>query len=148
MQFFFQIQSILALSAASLIYWAPFASAGGCYPTYSSGSKYSIGAWVSASVTTTTPITYTSCSPPGSGSCPASGYKQEGGVTTTEKFNFQCISEYWCSQSGFAPGGTYSSTAWNKESTACTVRKMVMMLLLMWPVLQCCYHQRTIFYSH
>ena len=79
------------------------ASAAGCHPTYTSGSKYSIGTSVSSSITTTTPLSYTPCSPPGTATCPASGYKQEGGVSSTDTYNFQCISEHWCSQSGFAP---------------------------------------------
>ena len=117
----FQIQSILAAVFVSATFTWSVASAGGCYPSYSAGTKYSVGSWVSTSITTTTPITYTECSPAGSGSCPATGYKQEGGVSTTANYNFQCISNDWCSQSGFAPGGTYSSTAWTQESTACTV---------------------------
>lgn len=96
------------------------ASAAGCHPTYTSGSKYSIGTYVSSSITTTTPLSYTPCSPPGTATCPASGYKQEGGVSSTDTYNFQCISEHWCSQSGFAPTTIYWDQAWSKENIACT----------------------------
>jgi len=114
----FRLESIVAVCAIALT--SSLVSAGGCYPTYSAGSKYGIGSWVSSSISSTTPITYTACSPAGSGTCPASGYKQEGGVTTTATYNFNCISEYWCSQSGYAPTTIYASMAWSQEATACS----------------------------
>jgi len=96
------------------------ASAAGCNAAYSAGSTYIVGDLVSASVTTTTPVTYTPCSTPGVGTCTANGFVLGGGVTTTESFNYECNSEYWCSNAGFAPGGPYSDLAWTKDSTACT----------------------------
>ena len=112
----FKIQSIV-LSAAL---WG-HAAAAGCYSSYSSGSAYAVGDWVSMSTTVTSPVTYTACSPPGMGSCPSNGFVTVGGVTTTSVNNYQCNSQYWCSNSGFAPGSVYSDLAWTKESAACTV---------------------------
>ena len=97
------------------------ASAAGCNAAYSAGSTYVVGDLVSTSVTTTTPVTYTPCSEPGVGTCTANGFVLSGGVTTTESFNYECNSEYWCSNAGFAPGGPYSDLAWTKDSSACTV---------------------------
>lgn len=92
----------------------------GCYPTYTSGPSYKRDDWTSSSVTTTTPITWVQCTPNVEG-CPASGQKQEGGVTTTTRNNYQCISDDWCGQVGYAPGGTYSDLAWKMESEMCSV---------------------------
>ena len=83
------------------------ADAAGCHPTYSSSTTYVAGDWVSASTTVETTTS--------SGST----------TSTTEVHNYQCVSgpnSGFCAQSGFAPGGQYSSTAWIKESAVCTVR--------------------------
>lgn len=102
-----------------------YTSAAGCYPAYSSGSTYAVGASVSVSSTTstTTPVVYTPCTTPGVGTCTVNGFVVTGGVTTTTtaSYNYVCFSEYWCSNAGFAPGSTYSEYAWTKDSTACTV---------------------------
>merc|ERR1719217_1575095 len=81
------------------------ADAAGCHPTYSSSTTYVAGDWVSAS---TTVETTTGCA---------------STTSTTEVHNYQCVSgpnSGFCAQSGFAPGGQYSSTAWIKESAVCT----------------------------
>lgn len=98
-----------------------YADAAACNPAYASGSTYAVGDGVSVSVTTTTPVVYTPCSTPGVGTCTAAGFVLTGGVSTTATYNYACSSEYWCSNSGFAPGGTYSEYAWTKDTTACTV---------------------------
>ena len=95
-----------------------YASAAGCYPAYS-GKTYSQGSAVSADVTTTTPVSYASCSPPSS-TC-VNGWITTGGVTTTTKYNFVCSSDVWCGVVGYQPGGTYSDLAWTKDATACSV---------------------------
>lgn len=92
----------------------------GCYPAYSSGTDYTVGSVVSSSVTTTTPITYVQCFPPGEGDCPDSGQKQLGGETSTSSKNYVCKSNDWCPAEGYAPGGTYSDLAWTEEGE-CTV---------------------------
>lgn len=97
-----------------------YADAAACNPAYASGSTYAVGDGVSVSVTTTTPVVYTPCTTPGVGTCTAAGFVLTGGVSTTATYNYACSSEYWCSNSGFAPGGTYSEYAWTKDTTACT----------------------------
>ena len=94
------------------------ASAAGCFPAYSGGVSYSVGSSVSSAISTTTPVVYTSCvvSP----TC-LTGYVQTGGVTTITSYNFVCKSKDWCSNGGYAPGGTYSDIAWTKEAAACSV---------------------------
>jgi hypothetical protein len=95
------------------------AAAAGCYPAYGSGGTYSKGSAVSADVTTTSPVSYASCSPPSS-TC-VNGWITTGGVTTTTKYNFVCSSDVWCGVVGYEPGGTYSDLAWTKDATACSV---------------------------
>ncbi len=105
-------------SALSLFLIISSASAAGCYPAYSPGSAYRVGTSVSQSITTTTPLVWTSCAV-GAG-CPT-GWTQTGGVATTATHNFACISKDWCSNAGFAPGSVYTDIAWSKEATACSV---------------------------
>eukprot|EP00580_Thalassiosira_gravida_P013404 CAMPEP_0201681400 /NCGR_PEP_ID=MMETSP0494-20130426/51093_1 /ASSEMBLY_ACC=CAM_ASM_000839 /TAXON_ID=420259 /ORGANISM="Thalassiosira gravida, Strain GMp14c1" /LENGTH=730 /DNA_ID=CAMNT_0048165147 /DNA_START=146 /DNA_END=2338 /DNA_ORIENTATION=- len=111
-----QINSII-LTAALLGH----ASAQGCYPAYIIDGSYSAGEMVSA--TTIIESTSTeSCTPPGTGLCPSSGFETTT-VTTTETHNYECKSEpssQFCSQSAFAPNGIYSGQAWIKESAECT----------------------------
>ena len=100
------------------------ADAAGCHPTYSSSTTYDAGDWVSASTTVETTTTCT-C---GTSGCPTSPGQTTGcasTTSTTEVHNYQCVSgpaSAFCAQSGFAPGGEFSSTAWTKESAVCTVR--------------------------
>ena len=105
-------------SALSLFFIIGSTSAAGCYPAYSPGSAYRVGSSVSQSITTTTPLVWTSCAV-GAG-CPT-GWTQTGGVATTAIHNFACISNDWCSNTGFAPGSVYTDIAWTKEATACSV---------------------------
>lgn len=98
----------------------PPPSVPGCYPPYTQGKAYSIYDWVSASTTTTTDVSYVAC-PPGQGNCPLNGWRQEGGITTSATYNYQCHSDIWCSNSGYAPGSVYSNVAWTKEMVACSV---------------------------
>jgi hypothetical protein len=105
-------------SALSLFLIISSASAAGCYPAYSPGSAYTVGSSVSQSITTTTPLLWTSCAV--SAGCPT-GWTQTGGVSSTATHNFACISNDWCSNAGFAPGSVYSDIAWTKEATACSV---------------------------
>jgi hypothetical protein len=93
-------------------------SAAGFYPVYSPGSANVLGTSVSQSITTTTPLAWTACAV--GGSCPT-GWTQTGGVSTAATYNFVCNSPYWCSNSGYAPGGFYSDLAWTKEAAACSV---------------------------
>lgn len=118
-----KIQSILALCATLTSWGLDAAAARECYPAYIPGMAYSVGTWVSSSFTSITPITYTECSPPGSDSCPPIGFVQEGGVTSTASYNYECHSEYWCSARGYSPDSIYAEYAWTKESTECTVRR-------------------------
>jgi len=111
--------ALLLLSAAGLGVYTTLASV--CYPAYVPGSRYAVGAWVSKSVTMTSSILYTACTPPGVGACPPSGFQMEGGNSTTAKHNYQCNSNDWCSNIGFAPGSLYSDIAWTKENPACAV---------------------------
>jgi len=111
----FKVLSI-ALGSTLLSY-----AAAACNPAYVSGSTYAVGDGVSASITTTTAVVYSPCSTPGVGSCTAAGFILTGGVSNTATYNYVCSSEYWCSNSGYAPGGTYSDLAWTQDSTACTV---------------------------
>jgi hypothetical protein len=96
-----------------------YTAAAGCYPAYSSGGTYSVGSAVSQSVTTTTPVSYASCSTPSS-TC-VNGWITTGGVSTTTKHNFVCASDVWCSS--YAPGGTYSDLAWTKDASECSVSR-------------------------
>ena len=98
----------------------PPPSVPGCYPPYTQGMAYSISDWVSASTTTTTDVSYVAC-PPGQGNCPLNGWRQEGGVSTSATYNYQCHSDIWCSNSGYAPGSVYSNVAWTKEMVVCSV---------------------------
>lgn len=115
-----QPTALLLISAALGLggYTAVLASV--CYPAYVPGSTYAVGAWVSKSITTTSPILYTACTP-GVSACPPSGFSTEGGNSTTATHNYQCNSNYWCSNVGFAPGSVYSDIAWTKENPACVV---------------------------
>jgi hypothetical protein len=92
-----------------------------CYPAYSPGGTYSKGSAVSQVVTVTTPIVYTACTPP-SATC-VNGWIQTGGVTTSSTHNYVCLSDDWCSNVGYAPGGVYTDLAWTKVSTPCTVSR-------------------------
>jgi hypothetical protein len=95
-------------------------SAAGCYPAYSTVGSYSVGSGVSSAVSATTPIVYTACTV-GTSGCSAGGWLVTGGVTTTTTYNYVCNSPFWCSNSGYAPGGIYSDLAWTKEAAACSV---------------------------
>ena len=95
-----------------------YASAVGCFPAYSGGGSYSVGSSVSSAISTTTPVVYTACTV--SPTC-LTGYVQTGGVTTTTSYNFECKSNVWCNNMGYAPGGIYSDLAWTKDPAACSV---------------------------
>ena len=114
--------SAAAAAAAAAVVPAvpPPPSVHGCYPPYTQGKAYSISDWVSASTTTTTDVSYVAC-PPGQGNCPLNGWRQEGGITTSATHNYQCHSDIWCSNSGYAPGSVYSNVAWTKEMVVCSV---------------------------
>lgn len=86
-----------------------------CSSVYVQGSTYAVDDLVSATVTTTTPDNFVACSPAGEGACPASGFINTGGVSTTTVQNYKCISANWCGSSGYGPGETYQSTAWSVE---------------------------------
>ena len=119
-----EIQSLLALSATFTTFpGGQYAiAARECYPTYIPGTTYSIGTWILSSITSTTPIlTYREHSPLGKDFSPPSRFVYEGGVTTTELYNYKCHSEYWCSVSGYSPDLIYAEYAWMKESTECMV---------------------------
>ena len=107
-------------AAAAVVPAVPPPSVPGCYPPYTQGKAYSISDWVSASTTTTTDVSYVAC-PPGQGNCPLNGWRQEGGVSTSATYNYQCHSDIWCSNSGYAPGSVYSNVAWTKEMVVCSV---------------------------
>ena len=107
-------------AAAAVVPAVPPPSVPGCYPPYTQGKAYSISDWVSASTTTTTDVSYVAC-PPGQGNCPLNGWRQEGGITTSATHNYQCHSDIWCSNSGYARGSVYSNVAWTKEMVACSV---------------------------
>jgi hypothetical protein len=98
-----------------------YASAAGCYPAYSTGGMYSKGSAVSQAVTSTTPVSYASCTTPSS-TC-INGWITTGGVSTTTKYNFVCSSDVWCSVPGYTPGGTYSDLAWTKDAAECSVSR-------------------------
>jgi hypothetical protein len=74
-----------------------------CYARYGAGPYYE-GDKVSESVTVEV-----SCNPDNDAACGSDGKKDE-----TKTYNWECINEAWCSNSGFAPGGIYSSTAWSQ----------------------------------
>jgi len=101
-------------------YNAGVANAMGCFPPYNGGS-FSAGQMVSA--TTTTESTSTeSCSPSGTGTCPSSGLTTVT-TTTSETHNYTCktgAAGLYCSQPAFAPNGSFSSTAWDRESAECS----------------------------
>ena len=105
----FKIQSI-ALTVALFGYGD---AQSGCYPTYSPGASYSVDDWVSATVTTTTPQNFVQQTD--------GTWLDTGGVTTTTTHNYKCISADWCSNSGYAPGSLYESSAWSKDATVCSV---------------------------
>jgi len=94
-----------------------YASAQGCFPAYTPGASYSVGAAVSSSVSVITPIAWTVCTV--SPTC-TTGYVQTGGVTTTTTNNYVCFSPSWCSNIGYAPGTVYEYLAWTKEATTCS----------------------------
>jgi hypothetical protein len=122
-KFAVMIRALAIVLAAAIV---SHASATGCHPSYLLGTPYAIGEWASASVTTVTSISSVACSPPGVGDCPASGVKTEGGFSSSEMYNFQCISEKnMCSNDEYAPGSLNSDLAWKRESTPCSwVRQM------------------------
>ena len=115
----------LALAIAHATAVVGQAPATGCHPSYLLGTPhpyaYAIGEWASASVTTVTLLSSVACSPPGVGDCPASGLKTEGGFSSSEMYNFQCISDYLCSNDEYAPGSINSDSAWKRESTPCSM---------------------------
>jgi hypothetical protein len=102
----------------SLAFSFGYASAGGCHPVFTPGAAYSEGNQVSQSITTFTPIVWTACTV--SPTC-TTGWIQGGGVSTTGTYNYVCISPYWCSNVGYAPGGVYSDLAWKREDAVCSV---------------------------
>lgn len=109
----------LLIVHAAAIFGHAHASSAGCYPNYAAGRTYAIGEWASTSATTATPISYVVCSPPGVGKCPSSGLKAEGGFSTSDLYNYQCISDDLCSNDGYAPGSINSELAWTRDSTPC-----------------------------
>lgn len=123
-----------------------FSSVPGCYPPYKQGKVYFIADWVSVPTTTTTSVSYVACSP-GQGTCPLNGWRQEGGITTTATHNYQCHSDTWCSNSGYAPGSVYSDVAWTKEVTVCTVRDVAVVVNMHLSLILKSSHTSYIFYS-
>ena len=109
----------LLIVHAAAIFGHAHASSAGCYPNYAAGRTYAIGERASTSATTATPISYVVCSPPGVGKCPSSGLKAEGGFSTSDLYNYQCISDDLCSNDGYAPGSINSELAWTRDSTPC-----------------------------
>ena len=98
------------------------AAASGCYPTYATGGSYATSDQVSATPTTFE-STSENCTPADESGCPASG-KTTATKTKVTTYNYTCRegpASIFCSQTVFAPGGQYSSTAWTKESGACEV---------------------------
>jgi hypothetical protein len=110
----FRLQSI-ALTAALVGFNS--ADAAGCYPTYSSGAKYAINDWVSATKTTTNTVTER-CDV-GSSGCGSNGFKVTT-TTATSTNNYQCTNAAWCSQAAYDPAGQYSGQTWTKQSGQCT----------------------------
>lgn len=90
----------------------------GCFPAYVPGADYSSGDEVSQVTNTVSPTNWVACA--GQDGCPITGYRQEGGVETTTRNNYECISNAWCGNPGFAPGNQYESQAWSKGAE-CTV---------------------------
>lgn len=94
----------------------------GCYTPYVSGMSYSASDYVSATTTCTEEVSCTV----GTSGCGSDGTKT---VTSSETYNYQCVdgpAAAFCSQSGYAPGGScdgtsYWSVAWTRESTTCSV---------------------------
>ena len=111
----FKIQSI-ALTAALFGY----ATATGCYPAYSPGGAYKMNDNVSyfytEDVITDCPIVV-----PATAGCVAG----KRTTPTTRSYNYECISDAWCGNSGYGPGSatvdSYISLAWTKEGSECTV---------------------------
>ena len=117
--------NFIALTAA-VCGFSGYANAAGCHPTFSSSATYGKGDTVSA---TSTVETTTACNC-GSQGCPTpTGQTSncEVTTTTTEKHNYQCVSNDYsafCSTAGYEPGTglqEHWSMAWTKESAACTV---------------------------
>jgi len=113
---------LLGSAEAGVAAVIPSPSIPGCLPPYLPGKVYAIGDWVSAlTTTTTTPVSYIPCSPPGQGNCHPSGWTKEGGVTTTDTYNYRCHADIVCSNSAYSPDSVYFYLAWTKEETACMV---------------------------
>lgn len=109
-----------AIAIVGCVSAAAAATATGCYPIHVVGRTYAIGESASASVTTITLMSSVVCSPPGVDDCPESGLKTEGGFSTSDMYNFQCISDDdLCSNDKYAPGSINSELAWKRETTPC-----------------------------
>ncbi|KAL3758671.1 hypothetical protein ACHAWU_005257 [Discostella pseudostelligera] len=119
------IRALSIVYAASIVGCAATDAAGGCHPTFHSGKIYTNGEWVSASVTTVTPISYVACSSPGVGDCHTSGFSSVGGISSSNIYNFQCISDDdMCSNDGYAPGSANSENSelvWKRDCTPCSM---------------------------
>ena len=85
---------------------------GGCYETYVDGNSYAIGDLVSATVVTTSNPIYTMD--------PITGAWLTEIPTTETTRNYKCISNSWCGTSGYGPGSTGESLAW-EEGIECSV---------------------------
>ncbi len=109
--------------AAVLLGRTPSAyAAAGCHPAYDTAATYSSGDTVSASTLSDT-ITTETCTPPGVGTCPASGSRAIT-AKTTKMYNYACKNGslgLFCGQEGYAPGTLYSGHAWTRESEECSV---------------------------
>lgn len=110
----FKIQSI-ALTAALFGY----ATATGCYPAYSPGGAYKKDDNVSYFYTEDVITDCAVVVPPTAG-C-VDGKRT---TPTTRSYNYECISDAWCGNSGYGPGSatvdSYISLAWTKEGSECT----------------------------
>lgn len=91
----FKVDSLALAAALSGVLSSTFVSAqSGCFPSYIAGAPYVAGNWVSNDVT-----------------------EDVDGTSVTKTYNFQCRdgpSAQFCANSGFAPGGLYSDSAWDQ----------------------------------
>ena len=105
----------------------------GCHPAYISGNTYSHGDWVS--------VSFVQCSSPTGGvnyDCPDSGLRisAEGGglSSSTMVYNFQCMSlddgAMTCSNDEYAPGFKHSELVWVRESSPCTLVRLIIYIYL------------------